>query len=202
MDDGPLPEVPAPFHFNVLKHHGQGLMAFVRRSSLRPAGELPEVAGSLVVLGRLMTDLYLGDLEPAEICRDIRAVLESTDCFEETKYRNWIDRAPSKFRIAQVSDGSAWTLLKGRTSAGYLHIHPARNSPKCRRVKSMAMKVALLLVIRGNAGLAANDLLEESNNVRQLLLQEPPLGRDADLRHIRIALDVISGLRGFGNTRP
>ena len=185
-------EVPEPFCFNLLKHHLGYLHAFAAKYMLAERRTLTDAASELVQLGHLLTDVYTGALSPGRICAQIRRRLEPEQLFQKTSYRKWIGESTGRYRLVTIADKSVWTLLYSGNPKQYLHIHPARRSPHTTRVRSIALKVALLLFISGCIPQQEEELLVEANHLRLHFFGEPPLGKNSNLRHLRTALSLLA----------
>lgn len=195
MSAADLFEIPEPFCFNLLKHHLGYLHAFAAKHILMERRSLPEAASELVELGHLLTDVYTGALSPGQICTQIRRRLESEQHFPEASYLKWIDESTGRYRLVEIADNSVWTLLYSSNTKQYLHIHPARRSPHSIRVRSIALKVALLLFISGCIPQPKEELLVEANHLRVHFFGESPIGKNSDLRHLRTALSLLAKAR-------
>ena len=184
-------EVPEPFCFNLLKHHLGYLHAFAAKHTLKERRNLQAAASELVELGHLLTDVYTGPLSPGQICAQIRRRLESEQLFPKSSYLKWIDESTGRYHLVEIADNSVWTLLYSSKTKRYLHIHPARRSPHCIRVRSIALKVALLLFISGFIPRDKKELLVEANHLRVHIFGESPMGKNSDLLHLRTALSLL-----------
>lgn len=123
----------------------------------------------MLSLGSSQMDLYTGDLTTEEITQEIQYFLRQAGKFDKTSYADWIKQ--NGFAKIQLSDRSEWILLLGNTEDNYVHIHPARYSPRSVRVKASTLKTVLALMIE------IPDLTEmntsEINEVRKKIKLSP-----------------------------
>ncbi len=176
-----MPSIPAPFMFNVLKHHKGSVVEFIRQFDSSQMAEAASILNRN--MSNLMTDFYIGGLSPERICEEIREDLISRHLYEKAEFLKWVRQVNKKFRLADVSDGSTWILLHGRKDGRYLHVHPARDSLHAVRIRSLAFKAAVLTII---AGFSPGDHHFEKriNQLRMEFLGEPPLRGLQDMKNI------------------
>lgn len=166
------PQLPKPIAFSGWKHH-LGFISYACRSL---AGECPP--GSLVrqcqEIGGSVIDLYYGKLTP--ICIATQIVDEVLRLGVSTKgiYNNWVLGSAQGYRMLTLSDSSVWVLRLGRFKERYIHIHPARCSPSCLRVRATTLKT-LMAYLMQNGIVCEQSCIEEVNTIRQTLLNLPPL---------------------------
>nr|MEE4176924.1 hypothetical protein [Bacteroides sp.] len=97
-------------------------------------------------MGASVSDFYHGAMDTGEIASEITGKLMALNLFEKARFFQWIDHLEIQFRELTVSDGSRWTLLKGKDKVFYLHIHPSRHSLHTLRIKTSILKSAVALV--------------------------------------------------------
>ena len=169
---------PAPFLLNALKHHVGYIKEFVHQAkseNLRPE----QVNVHMMKIGKSMIDIYYGKLTQMDIVQDIKAHLESIQCYNATSFYQYISSTNKNFRNIKLGDGSIWTLLIGNEQERYIHIHPSRGSEHTLRARATALKTAIFLLI-----FYPNDPLEASfvnlvNVVRTKFMQEAPIKNEA-----------------------
>lgn len=129
----------------------------------------------LTATGKSQTDFYTGRLTPLKIAREIKSFLEGKKLLEKASYLQWLDRPGSLYRITEISDGSVWVLLPGKTEGRHVHIHPARYSPLTLRIRSETLKTAIAVLWYCNlCGRDHNDL-KVVNEAREKLLGLSPV---------------------------
>jgi hypothetical protein len=127
------------FLFNTFKHHLPSIIQYLRQPNNLT------YLNDLLCIGDSQMDLYTGDLTVAEITQEIKHFLDEADKFDKASYTDWIKQ--NGFVKIQLSDTSDWILLLGNTEDQYVHIHPARYSPRSVRVKASTLKTVLALTI-------------------------------------------------------
>ncbi len=183
-------ELREPFLLNALKHHHGFQLEFIKRA--RVSEYTPDRLRRLLLpVGRLMIDLYYGELTPVAIADEVKKHLISMNHFEEVAYRRFISSAEKKYRTMALSDGSRWTLLIGREEGKYIHIHPSRGSDHSIRVRAIALKTAICLKIFYNDHLKTRNLVELTNEVRANYLDEPPIKNEVYTRGLRRVLELF-----------
>jgi hypothetical protein len=127
-------------------------------------------------------DLYLGELSPAEIARQVIASLQKQHRLALEDYRVWVHEHKG-YCLLDLDDASRWVLRLGDEHGRHVHVHPGRYSPHTRRVRANVLKTAVLAL--AHARLHGSDPLERSllDRVRGRYLNLPPLGRDASGDH-------------------
>jgi hypothetical protein len=133
---------PEPFQFNPLKHHLAFVKSFI--SHHREKNTAPEdLADRLAALGANYTDMYCGGLGVSQLCLEMKEELLKIGAYGHQKYRAWLFDDDSEYKELRLSDGSCWTLRWGHTGH-YIHFHPSRASDLVKRLKSNAIKAAIL----------------------------------------------------------
>ncbi len=184
------PPIDPPFLFNAWKHH----LGFLRRFVDNAIGSKlskEELKVYLVKMGNSMIDVYYGPLSIGEITGDVRSFLIEHGSFDSAGYHRLINKCPGKFHNIKISDGSEWTLLLGNDSDRYVHIHPARRSRHTMRVRAIALKTALLIMIYYPKGLPVDELVESVNLLRKEFLDESPIKNVSYTRSISKVLDIF-----------
>ena len=98
-------------------------------------------------MGTSVSDFYIGSLKPNEIAGEILASLEHCCLLESGPYHKWLEQSGKNFQELSISDDSKWTLLPGKNSEYFLHIHPSRFSSNTLRVKSNLLKTAVAVIV-------------------------------------------------------
>jgi hypothetical protein len=184
------PLIPKPFLLNPYKHHSGFLKAFIhdnRGSDLNKH----DLGSNLLKMGNCMIDLYFGDAGVKDIIREVGDYLKKEGIYEQNQYIRHLNDLPKKYLNIQLSDGSCWTLLVGDDETRYIHIHPARRSKNCVRVRAIALKTALILKIYYFEELETTDMVTLVNRVRQNYLDESPIKNFSYTKGIRKALDHL-----------
>ncbi len=158
--------VPSPFIFNCWKHQ----LNFLKELHTIPIEKIKE---NILKIGESQMDLYTGDLTTNDICEEIKGHLKKLIKINLLNYLQWLQAEGKSFKLLQISDGSQWTLRFGEDPVNYIHIHPGRHSPHTVRVKSYALKTALII--------ASLNIIEEQintgliNTIRKEYLNLAPL---------------------------
>jgi hypothetical protein len=184
------PLIPKPFLLNPFKHHSGFLKAVIhqhRRSDIK----IYDLEYYLLKMGNCMIDLYFGDAGVKDIIREVGDYLKKEGIYEQNQYIRRLSVLPKKYLNIQLSDGSSWTLLVSDDETRYIHIHPARRSKNCVRVRAIALKTALILKIYYFEELETTDMVTLVNRVRQNYLDESPIKNFSYTKGIRKALDHL-----------
>ena len=88
-------------------------------------------------------DLYTGGIDPEQVGRELLSQLEMNNKDGRDAYTQLI-KANKGFLKLELHDGSAWILRLSDDPERYIHVHPARYSVYSMRVKSVALKVAMI----------------------------------------------------------
>lgn len=182
--------LPAPFLFNGLKHHRQVISEFIHRS-IELNYSIADLNLRMKKIGNSMIDLYYGYLKPGDIADEIASGLKSKGCFARQDYTNYIFETPKKYRSTTLSDGSEWTLLFGKDSDAYVHIHPSRGSKFTKRVKAISIRTAIMLMIFFEKELLTENLISLVNSVRIDYLHESPIVGEKDTIRLKKVLDLL-----------
>jgi hypothetical protein len=171
-------DVPPPVLFNAWKHHAGALR--YRIASCTTGGEesLAELAGSLVVIGTQLMDLYTGVLVPAEIGRQVLVNLEVASRLAPEPYRAWVAEQGG-YGMTTLLDGSEW-CLRAADEERYIHVHPGRWVTNTCRVRANVLKTAVMVL--AHVAVHGGDPLERTtvNHVRQTYLSLEPIGHTPD----------------------
>ncbi|MFO7977765.1 MAG: hypothetical protein R6U64_03825 [Bacteroidales bacterium] len=132
----------APLWLNGWKHH----LDFISREigHFLPQNEHAFIGfcQQLKLMGRSLSDLYIGKLSPLQIREQMLHLLANKHVLTPEDYAAWLDSAPASFQEVLLSDHSRWTLLKGKDPAYYIHVHPSRYSPLTLRMNTNLLKTA------------------------------------------------------------
>jgi hypothetical protein len=161
-----------PVLLNTWKHHAAAL-----RRRIHAIGDLSAFAAELVVIGNELMDLYLGELCPAEIGRQVVEQLTADTCLSSSSFRLWV-QSGGGYRMVDLSDRSRWVLRLGDEADRYVHVHPGRYSPHTRRVRANVLKTGAMVLAYVNVhGGDARDI-QLVNNVRGKYLALAPIGKE------------------------
>ena len=138
---------------------------------------LDELAGSLVVIGTGLMDLYTGTLTPHEIGSEvIRQLIGNRPAGAGLRSVPGSRRAGAiaSCPLAMVPSGCCGPAT---TASEYVHVHPGRWVPWTCRVRANILKTAILVLAQ--ADLQDGDPRDAAllNAVRQRYLGLSPLGR-------------------------
>ncbi len=182
--------ISEPYLLNPLKHHLGFIREFIYRRIDKPPAETKELISELKHLGSSVMDVYTGELSVRNICDEVEEFLKLKDLDSLESYSNWVGTNTNCFRIISLSDGSMWTLKYFDNNQRYVHIFPARSSQHTFRVKSNALKSALIYYILIGKDLVTGDDL---NKVR-LLLGLSPIKDSVDTMAIHEMIDILRDL--------
>lgn len=136
--------------------------------------EWQNVEDEMRVIGSNLLDLYLGKLSVEEICRESIDYFNKKNISGPEEFKNWLK--PSDYCKIELSDQSVWIVKEGVDSKRYIHIHPAKDSPHCIRVRGATLKTVLALKTIENLGItSASSDLGKVNFIRQEYLQLSPV---------------------------
>jgi hypothetical protein len=174
-------DVPPPVLFNAWKHHAGALRRRIADCAAAGEASLAELAGSLIVIGTQLMDLYTGVLVPAEIARQVLAGLERDGRLAPEPYRAWVT-AQGGYGMTTLIDGSEW-CLRAADEDRYIHLHPGRWVTHTCRVRANVLKTAVMVL--AYVGVHGGDPLSRDvvNKVRQTYLDLEPLGQAPDTEH-------------------
>ena len=175
MNDDSL-NLPKPILFHPLKHHLGYLRHFIHNSTDEAFyAAIPRVGASQM-------DLYCGELNLLNIGQEILGQLAAKSIRAEPDFISFLAQG-NGYQNVVISDGSTWTLLRGDDPELYVHIHPARYSRHCIRVKAGAIKTAIMMqrhgvtpksetaqvnALRNSIGLSAIKDLQESEGIGRI----------------------------------
>jgi len=164
-------EIPGPFQFNPLKHHLSHIREFVsQKLSEEKKPEIKLLVKELKRIGTSVMDIYTGSLSVKGICDEVLLHLESDKLMGYEAFAEWTGKGYSDFRMITLSDSSRWTLKFHDDKMRYVHLFPARFSPRSIRIKSNTLKSAILYyILIGKDFISADDL----NRARALLGLSP-----------------------------
>lgn len=180
---------PYPFLFNSIKHHSGFVNKFIERAKLESLAS-QDISRYLLKVGNSMIDMYYGKLSRLEIIEETEKHLKSMDCLDVISYGQYIEKSSKKFRKLNLSDGSSWTLLYGRESARYIHIHPSRGSANTIRIRAIALKTAIFLKIFYHEDYRHN-LVDKVNEVRKKYMEESPIKNEVYTISLRRLLNIL-----------
>lgn len=155
-------KIPVPLTFNPHKHH---LGFLLERLKSWQNSEWNDVEDELKSIGSNLIDLYYGKLTVSGICNECLTYFENQSLTSPDKFLEWLN--PNEYRKIEISDKSLWVIKKGISHRGYIHIHPAKNSPFTIRVRATTLKTVIALKIQeGSLSKSPDFNLENVNNVR------------------------------------
>lgn len=179
-----------PILFNAIKHHKEHILEFISNAkSLKFSEE--KIRKSLLRVGRLMIDVYYGDLTVQEIEFEIALILKKLNAFDKQRYDAFIESKNKKYKTVTLSDGSNWTLLKGRQEGKHIHIHPSRYSKHTTRVKATSLKTAIYLHIYYSKPFPDEQLVALTNEVRKKYLEESPIKNEVYTTGLKRVLKLL-----------
>jgi hypothetical protein len=190
-----------PVLFNPLKHHLGFIREFIDlRTEIKSVSESKELTRELKHLGISVMDIYTGSLSVKNICSEVAEFLEKKVLLKRYPFSLWVGKNVNDFRIITLSDGSQWTLKYHDSEERFVHIFPARLSPRTFRIKSNTLKSAILYVIL----VGKNYITEEDLNAARALVGLSPIREVADTEAITEMIEIIrdSGSSDTGMIYP
>ncbi|MFH0843625.1 MAG: hypothetical protein V1903_13545 [Bacteroidota bacterium] len=176
-------EIPAPFQFNPLKHH----LSYIREFVSQKLPEIRLLVKDLKRIGTSVMDIYTGSLSVKGICDEVLLYLESEKLMGYEVFAEWAGKDYGDFRMITLSDSSKWTLKFHDDRMRYVHLFPARFSPRSKRVKSNTLKSAILYyILIGKDFISADDL-----NRARALLGLSPVRDPADTEAITEMIEIL-----------
>lgn len=163
--------VPEPFQFNPLKHHMIHIREFIAaRLSEEGKTDTKNFVRELKHIGTSVMDVYTGNLNVGNICREIQEFLVLGKLNSRNIFSEWTGTGSGDFRSVTLSDSSVWMLKYHNDEKRYVHIFPSRQSPHTFRIKANTLKSAILYyIIIGKDFISRRDL----NQARSLLGLSP-----------------------------
>jgi len=132
-----------PVTFNAYKHH---LKFLIEMTIAWQKLNWNEVVKELKFIGNNLTDLYWGDLSPDRIIYECYSYFKGLKISDESKLAEWL--APLQYKKIWLSDGSLWVIKTGSDKRHFIHVHPAKNSPKSIRVRATTLKTVIALKVQ------------------------------------------------------
>ncbi|HDR52393.1 MAG TPA: hypothetical protein ENN90_12350 [Mariniphaga anaerophila] len=169
-EPGKNPETIVPITFNPHKHH----LEFLKKQiAIWKTKNRDEVQTELRCIGNNLIDLYCGKLTVNEIERQCIAFAEKENLTDAEKLAKWL--APAEFRKTELTDKSVWVIKQGLDSERFLHIHPAKYSPFCVRVRAATLKTVIALKIFAGENTSDTLHLSTVNHIRTKYLDLSPV---------------------------
>lgn len=168
--------VPPPFVLNCWKHHARTLATRIQAAVSAGEEGVRALPRKLLLVGNALMDLYFGELSPEAIAAELRAILQARGVLERGKYSAWVSSLGG-YATEELSDGSRWVLRESPLEERYVHTHPARYSPRSRRVRANELKSAIAILAWARLrGLDPLDVAT-ANEARRELLGLSPIPR-------------------------
>lgn len=166
------PEISHRIRFNPWKHHLKWVRDQIENILEQ---DNHEISGSLTErirsLNNNQVDIYIGDLMPAELIRNIDVMLLQMNIQTREDFLFWLNE--SEYKLLTIADGSDWVLRLGMENDHYIHIHPARNSSHVIRIHGNSWKTALIIKVLGLNPEAIN--IGGYNDIRRNYLSLSPV---------------------------
>jgi len=155
-----------------LKKHHLGFIRTFAETSGKNDNTLSdnEVIKTLKHIGNSVMDVYKGKTDVSGICMEICRFLLTTGNIKRDFFEAWVGGKMKDHRVLTLSDGSEWMVKYFNSPSRYVHIFPSRGSRHSFRVKSNALKTALIYYIKTGKDYVTRDDL---NKVRPLLGLSP-----------------------------
>ncbi len=173
-----------PILFNPLKHHWNYVLFFI--SKIKREGDLKQLVTTIKKIGNSQMDMYNGSLSIEDICQETKAILKQKGKIEFADYSEWIS-SQNGFAKTHLSDESTWVLRLGKPETNYIHIHPARGSQNCFRIKATHLKTFIIAKAWQKLNPSQKLTSQEINLLRKHYLNESPiksLGNSPTLRNL------------------
>jgi len=166
--------IPLPVNLNCWKHHA-GFIKKQMKSTVGKKISETELKKILFVIGESQMDIYLGELTPTQIAKEITRILKENGKFKLNDYKKWLNEDKKVYKLLTIPDKSVWALRLGKEEEKYIHIHPGRYSPLTIRVKSNTLKTYILSEFLSRDKETKHDELFFINKLRVKFLNLPPL---------------------------
>jgi hypothetical protein len=180
----------APVWLNGWKHHLGFLYVRIRESVCQENASFPDFFNSLNIMGSSLSDVYSGQLTPEQIRKQVINFLKENRKDSPAEYLQWLGPGRGDFREVTLDDGSVWTLLQGKDTRFFIHIHPSRYSPHSRRVKTNLLRTAAATRFWGILHPNEKPGLVTINHIRAQYLNLSPV----DERHLKGINNVLQWL--------
>jgi hypothetical protein len=151
-----------PILFNCWKHHAGFIKTQICRGGFSE-NELKSRLSNLWYIKDSPTDLYLGNIEPDRIKALVFDEVSRKNLIIRENYLCWMAEN-SNYQKMLLPDQSSWILRASYDPLHFIHIHPARDSQHCIRVKGNTLKTAVVSQIIAKGMLdstADNSLINE-----------------------------------------
>ena len=178
--------IPEPLLFNPFKHFLPFIKDFISHSISNPVNTDPGyLVRDLKHLGTSVMDVYTGDLSQNEIFKEIMEFLASKDLDSKVAFGAWVG-SYKNFKV-ELSDSSLWTMKFHDNESRFVHIFPARLSPRTFRVKANTLKSAILYMI-----LVGKDYVSEHElNTARALAGLSPVKEVADAEAVTEMIEIL-----------
>lgn len=139
----------SPVFFQAIKHHMSYMIDTIKTLSKRGEEGEKEFLRELLVLGERGTaDVYEGERRVEEISGDVEHFLRQEGLLDQASYLKYLESEGAEKRMGlytvhTLSDESQFVFRYIDDGAKYVHIHPARYSPRTFRIKVNTLKSAL-----------------------------------------------------------
>lgn len=164
--------IPEPVLLNCWKHHLPFIIERIR--AYRGPQQLENLKKNLPNIGNSITDIYTGEIKPAEVARIAISIMRKGKHFSYNNYLQWIQQSKGRYRSQKFYDGSVWIFRIGEDRVRYIHIHPGRNTPFAFRVKATILKTAICTMIESKINHRKPESSDCINYVRQNYLNMAP----------------------------
>lgn len=165
-------ELAEPVLFNCWKHHKNFLHQQIDKIITNNL-EIKAFCKNLLLLGHSTIDLYFGNLSPQIIGNEIIDILKTSNYYLPENYQSYL-QTNNGYQIVEISDQSTWALLWGDLNNRYLHIHPAKYSLHCKRLRATTLKTTLVAILYSKLNKISINL-DLINMVRIEYLSESPI---------------------------
>lgn len=174
--------------FNPLKHYLTFIREFVSNHSLTMKNSgIKDLSIELKHLGTSVMDIYTGELSLEQIFTEFMEFLKTHKLNERELYKEWVCKSFDDYRLIKLSDSSQWTLKYHNHETRYVHVFPARFSPRSFRIKSNTLKSAIMYIILiGRDYVSENDL-----NAARTLVGLSPVREVADAEGVTEMIEII-----------
>ena len=113
--------------------------------------------------------------------------LKTQELNEREAFKAWAGINFDDYRLIKLSDTSQWTLKYHNHETRYVHVFPARFSPRSFRIKSNTLKSAIMYIILiGRDYVSENDL-----NAARALAGLSPVREVADAEGVTEMIEII-----------
>ena len=167
------PQIPKPVLLNCWKHHLGFIIGQI--NSYKSSGLPEQLKNDLLNIGNSTTDLYTGNISPADAAKIAIDILKKNKRYRQDIYEKWVLDSKDQYRTLEFPDRSVWIFKIGNDHERYIHIHPGRYVPFTLRVKATVLKSVIGTMVLSRLSHEGYDLLDTINRARKSFIGLSPV---------------------------